>query len=488
METEPHLGDIDIATVKTRSVSGIVTLISRSFVQRLISTGGFFLLSIFLARPEIGLFIAINEVVSILGYFSDVGLAASLIRKREKISISELRTTFTIQQIIVLTLLVIALVLSPKLINYYHIQGSGVFLFFSLLLAFFLSSLKTIPSVILERQLKFGTLATVEVAESIAFYTLSVFLAWKGWGVSAYAVGVLGRSLLGTFVLYRLSPWPIGLSIHRPDLKPLLAFGLPYQLNSLLAVVKDRFTSAFLWKVIGADGVGIIGWAQTWSQLPLRFIMDNVTKVTFPALAHMQSNPQELKRAIEKSLLFTTFFTFPLFSGMAVLTPQLVKIIPNYSKWEPALLPLALLCFNSAFAAVSTPLTNVLNAIGKIKINTYLMIMWTVLTWTLVPYLSIKYGYRGTAYATALIALSSIVPVVIVKRYTGFSLLNSVGKPFLAMLGLLIISVVLSRVLPSTLPSLILTIFVSGLVYLLIVIALVGQEFLIDAQKILSRK
>src|SRR3989338_7065024 len=115
MDAEVTLGDVDLATVKARSLTGVVTLISRSFILQLVATGGFFLLSIFLGRPEIGLFIAVNDLVSILGYFSDIGLAASLIQKKDKVSLSDLRTTFTLQQIIVVVLIGLTIGLTPWL-------------------------------------------------------------------------------------------------------------------------------------------------------------------------------------------------------------------------------------------------------------------------------------------------------------------------------------------------------------------------------------
>lgn len=486
MEVETHLGDADLSQVKTRSVKGVITLISRSFIQRLISTVGFILLSAFLGIPEIGLFIAVNDLVSILGYFSDIGLAASLIQKKEKVSIEDLRTTFTLQQCLVGCLVLIAVIISPFLIKYYQIEGGGVFLFFSLLLAFILSSLKTIPSVTLERQLRFEILATVEVVENLIFYVVAVLLAWKGAGVSAYAIAVLLRGIVGTALLYRLAPWPIGFGFSRSSLKSLLSFGLPYQLNSLMAVVKDRFVNIVLWRIIGAGGVGTIGWAQSWAQLPLRFIMDNVTKVTFPAYSRMQSHPEELRRAIEKSLFFITLLTFPILAALSTLTPVLLALIPRYQKWEVALVPLVLYSFNSALAAISTPLTNTLNAIGKVKINTYLMIMWTLLTWALTPLLAIKYGYLGVAYATGIIALSSLVPIIVVQRLTHFSLVRSVLKPLLAVIVMILITLYLRSVLPVTFANLTVMIVVSGLVYLLVCLALVGQELVTDTRKLLN--
>lgn len=486
MAEEITLGDVDLASIKSRSLIGTITLISRSFFVQIIATAGLFFLTVFLGRPEIGLFIAVNDMVSILGYFSDIGLAASIVQKKTQVTLSDLRTSFTLQQILVLVLIGITLLLVPALSTYYHISGSGLWLLYALLTGFFLASLKTIPSVILERHLRFEILATVEIIENIIFYFVAVLLAWRGFGVAAYAWAVLLRGLVGTILLYLLSPWKVGFEISRPSLKILLSFGLPYQINTLLATVKDRFLNIFLWRIIGADGVGIIGWAQSWSQKPLRFIMDNVTKVTFPSFSRLQDHPQELKHGIEKMLFFICFLTFPVVGGMAVLAPQLVGLIPKYDKWAVALIPLSLYCLNSALAGISTPMTSVLNALGKVKTNTYLMIMWTALTWIITPILAIKFHYLGVAYATGIISLTSFIPVIIVRKYVKFDLNSTIIKPAAATIGMLVISLLITKLLPQNLTYFITNILVSGLSYLVLSYLFIGSALFNDAARLID--
>ena len=484
MAEEVTLGDVDLTTVRARTISGIVTLVSRSFLLQIVATGGFFALSIYLGRPEIGLFIAINDLVSILGYFSDVGLAASLIQKKEKVTLADLRTTFTIQQLLVVVLIGVVVLFLPWMTEYYAISGPGLWLLYSLLGAFFLASLKTIPSIVLERQVKFEVLAAVEVIETLVFYILAVVLAIRGAGVMAYAWAVIARGLVGTLLIYLLSPWRIGFGISKGSLKSLLSFGVPYQINSLVASVKDRFINIILWRIIGADGVGIIGWAQTWSQKPLRFIMDNVTRVTFPSFARLQDHPQELKRGIERTLFFISLLIFPMLAGMTILAPILVQLVPRWTKWSLALTALGLYAWNSAWASISTPLTNTLNALGKVKINTILMVMWTALTWILVPWLARMYGYNGVAYATAIIAVSSIVPVLIVQKLTHFSLLAAVGKPILATIAMGIVTWAMARVFSASWISLAANIAISSLVFVAAAYLLLGKQLVSDAQSL----
>ena len=257
--------EIDLPTVKDRAVKGVVALTGRTFLLQIVSFFGFFLLTVFLGTAEIGLFFAISELVAILGYFSDIGLAAALIQKKEKPDIKDIRSTFTIQQGLVLTLVALVFLLTPFLRSFYEISQPGVFLLWALTLSFFLASLKTIPSVLLERKLRFDLLVVVEIIEALLFYGIAVLLAWKGFGVVSYAWAVLARGLAGVILIYLLSPWQIGFAFEKQSLKHLLKFGVPYQANTFLAVVKDRLMNVFLWKIIGAQGVGILGWAQKWA-------------------------------------------------------------------------------------------------------------------------------------------------------------------------------------------------------------------------------
>jgi len=476
--------EIDLHSVKQRAIKGVVVLSGRMFILQTVSFFGFFLLTVFLGKAEIGLFFAISELVAILGYFSDIGLAAALIQKREKPSLKDIRSTFTIQQILVLTSMAIILALSPWLRNFYNIDQAGLFLLWALVLSFFLASLKTIPSVLLERKLRFDLLVVVEIVESFLFYGIAVFLAWRGWGVSSYAWAVLLRGIVGVILIYLLSPWPIGLAFEKESLRHLLKFGVPYQANTFLAVVKDRLMNIFLWKIIGATGVGILGWAQKWAQMPLRFVMDSVMKVTFPAYARMQDHKEELSKGVEKTLFFVSLIIFPMLMGILILAKPLVSLIPKYGKWEVALLALYLFIINSAFASVTTPLTNALNAIGKIKVVFKLMVMWTVLTWIIYPLLAIKYGFNGVALAAAIVSLTSVVAIWVAKHYLVFNFFKSIIKPTLASILMGGLIFILSSFLAKNILSLLFLVIISSLFYFALIYLMVGKDFITDTKKL----
>jgi len=476
--------EMNLAAVKNRAIKGVVFLSGRMFLLQAISFFGFFLLTVFLGKEEIGLFFAVSELVAILGYFSDVGLAAALIQSKEKPTTQEIRSTFTIQQALVISLLILTLALTPWLKNFYHINQAGIFLLGSLLFGFFMSSLKTIPSVLLERKLRFDLLVVVELVEALLFYGIAVWLAWRGGGIASYAWAILIRSLAGVVLIYLLSPWRIGFAFEKKSLRRLLRFGVPFQANTFLAVIKDRLMNIFLWKLIGASGVGILGWAQKWAQMPLRFIMDSVMKVTFPAYARMQDHQEELGKAIEKTLFFVSLAVFPMLIGIGLLAKPLIFLIPQYGKWEVALIALYFFLINSALGALTTPLTNALNAIGRIKVVFKLMIMWTVLTWAIYPFLAIKYGFNGVAAGAALVSLSSVFAIIIAKHYLKFNFWRAVLKPTLASLIMGFFLFLSIWFLKINLWILLALIIISIFFYFILVYLMVGKQLLADIKKL----
>lgn len=423
---------LEYQEVKRRSISGVLALISRTFVIQIISFVATLALTIFLSPNIYGIFYLVSSVVNFLSFFSDVGLAAALIQKKETVTKKDLATTFSVQQILVLSLLTILFAVSPFIRTQYGIDQPGMYLLFAMGISLFLSSLKTIPSIMLEREIKFNKLILPQILETLAFNFVAVFFAWKGYGITAFTYAVLVRGIVGLVTMYLVYPWKPVIGIYKESLSSLLRFGLPYQANTFLAVLKDDGMTIILTKIIGTTGLGYIGWASRWAGLPLRIVMDNLTKVSFPTFARLQHDKEKLARAIEVSLKYMCLAAFPILVGMGFFALPLVNLIPRYTKWLPALIPLYIYLYNSAWASISTSLTNLLNATGHIKQTFKLMLMWTGLTWVTMPFLALKFGYLGVSYAVAIIATSSIVTIFMARKYVHFNLINILKTPLAA--------------------------------------------------------
>lgn len=469
--------EIELETVKERSVKGIVALTTRTFFLQAVNFVGIFLLTIYLSPSVFGVFYVVSAIISFFTYFSDIGLAAALIQKKETLTDSDLKTTFTVQQTLIISIVIFVYLLSGRIAKFYNLDDSSLLLLQVLAFSLFLTSLKTIPSVLLERKLEFQKLIIPQLAETIVFNAVAVVLAKAGRGVESFTYAVLARSIVGLVLMYIISPWKIGFDFSKKTLGKLLSFGLPYQINTFMALVKDDLMTIFLGKVIGPAGLGFVGWSKKWAEAPLRFFMDNVIKITFPAFSRLQGNPEKLKKAVEISFFAISSLVFPALAGLSLLAPSLVSVIPKYAKWEPALTSLYLFGISSLWAALSTPLTNLLNAVGRIKTTFKLMIMWTALTWGLTPLLAIKIGFLGVALSQALIGFTGVIVIYIVKKIIDIDVVGSLKGSVISTLVMSLTTIMLVELLPKDLPAVLFIILIAVTVYFFVLSWVEREKF-----------
>jgi len=477
----------EVETIKTQTTHNILFLTLRNFGIQAISALGFFLLTILLGTGDVGLFAIVAESIGILGYFSDIGLASALIQQKEEPDTLSLRTTFTVQQILVFLCLVSVAIFYPRLSLARGYGSKELWIMLSLCFAFAVASLKTIPSVRLERHLNFKLISTIDILENTLFYIIAVIFAYLGFGVYSYAIATFIRSTVGLVTIYYFSSWPIGFAFSPKTAKKLFSFGIPFQLNSLISMAKDRFSNLFVAGILGRESFGLLSWAQKGPRIPLSF-MDAIMRVTFPTFSRLQDEKEFLKKSLEKSTFFISLIVFPSLLGICLIAPDFINLIPKYGKWAPAIIPLYFYATSYAIASVTTPITNAFNATGKIKTTTKLMVMWTVLTWIFYPILSLNFGYTGTAVAALIVGLSSFVVWHLAAKYFQVSIFKTILHPLIASLLILLFLSPLSYLSLSPLLSISLKISFAVLIYAIYQFIFNRSELLWFYQQLLKVK
>lgn len=467
--------DIDVQVVARKSVQGIAALVSRTFLVQLLSIASNFILTLYLEPSMFGVFFVVSAINMFLAYFQDIGLAALIIQKKSEPTLAELRTTFTIQQVLVLTIIVLTLFLIPQIQTIFHLSQEGIYVLYAYLASFFLSSLKTIPTVLLERRLDFQKLVIPQIVENATYSICLIIFAVNGFGINTFTIAILARSIIGLPIIYALQSWPIGFAFQKHIFKDLVSLGSPFQANSILALVKDDLLNLYIGATLPLTQVGYIGFGQKWAFMPLRLVMDNVIKVTFPAYSRLQHDKEALRLVVEKALFLTALFIFPIVVGFILFSPYFVSYIPKYQKWEPALFSLAFFSLNALFASISVPLTNFLNAIGKVKTTLKFMVGWTILTWVLTPLFITLFGYNGVAVASFLVAASVLIILIPVKKHLSFSFTKPIKTPLFAALCMAVFVFLIQGMVNSFL-SLGVAIGMSSIVYGVVMLLFAKEE------------
>lgn len=441
-EVEAVMDPVDVADLKKKSVSGAASYMARTLVLHGISLAALSLLAAYLTANDFGIYGIVTQIIGLLTFFSDIGFGSALIQKKTEPTTTEYRAVFTVQQLLSwfifgCTVLIAALgFLTPK------IGWQGNLVLMALGFSFPLVTLKTIPSVMLERRLDFGKLVIPQILEQLVYNGLLIVLAINGWGVLSYFYAVLGRAIIGVISMWYLQRWPIGFSLDQAAIKRMLGSGAKFQLNDFLARLKDQLFFLVLGLYLPTDTFGYITLSKTFSMLPYQLSVQNVIAITFPTYARLQHDKQLLRKAIEKTLFFIALLTFPMIVGMCIFIFPITELIPKYAKWQPALFTFVLLTLSIGWGAISTPLTNTLNAIGHINTTLKLMVMWTVLTWALTPIFVWWLGFNGVAVATFLISFSSILPIYYVRKIVPINVWDQTWRQLLAAGGMALVGYV----------------------------------------------
>ncbi len=472
--------------IKGKTIRSIVALTSRTVFLQAISLVAFFLLGIFLSPQAVGIFIAVSALMRIFSLFTDLGLGAALVQKHEDLDSDDLKNTFTIQEILIVAVVAIGFLLAPQVSNFAHLDHDGIFLYKVLLITLFLSSLKAIPSILLERKLAFERQVIPQIVEALVFNILVVVLAYKGLGVSAYSWSILVSSIVGLPIYYIVSPWMPSFGISLGKIKQLLSYGLAYQAKSFLAVFKDDLLIVFLNNLVGPSGIGFWGWAQRWSYSPFRLLVDSVTKVTFPAYSRVQHDKELLRTGIEKSLFAISSALFPVLVLMSILIGHLIYLIPKYAKWEAALPSFYFLAAGAAISGLSNILVNALDATGRVKTTLGLMIVWIVATWVLTLTFVSKFGFTGISIASFLVTLTIVLTIYLVKRAVKFNFLEFVWPAAVSSLVMGVVMILFFGFLTNSYFSLVIIGSIGVITYILMMLLLAREKIITNLKIILK--
>ncbi len=425
--------DEEISQIKRRGVLSAGSLFFQSSFSAALGFIAFFILTLKSGTYLLGVYNTVLAMISFFSYFTNLGLAAAIIQKPE-VKKEDLSTAFYIQLLLSVVAIIAGFFLTGYIFKFYKdLPPNAVYLYWGLLISFFFLSLKTIPSVLLEKKIKIYKVVVVQMVENTVFYLAVIIFSLLGYDIYSLLIAVLARSIIGVILIYFMQPWAPSLTFSWASAKGLLSYGIPFQGNSFLALVKDDLLIIYLGGVIGFRELGVVAFAKKYAEFSIRLIMDNLNRVAFPIFSRFQKDKAMLKKSVEKILLYQSIVIFPAIVGLVFVFGSVLKIIPGYfDKWNVALFSFYFFSLSAFFVSLYSPFINLFNAIGKVKTSLLFMVLWTVLTWALVPLFTRLLGFNGISVAFFVMSLTFIFVILTAKRTVDFSLMKSYRAPLLA--------------------------------------------------------
>ena len=220
-------------------------------------------------------------------------------------------------------------------------------------------SARSVPVALLERDLRYGTIAVAEVLDQVSFYLLAIPAAVLGLGLPGVLAALAVRSIPSAILVHRRRPSPLLGAGHRRELRDLLAFARPTAGSAGLVLLDGLIPLA----VLGAS-----------HERPLAFMLTTATiagyaatlqivaqRIGFASLARLQADPAGFRLAAGRAAMVSTVVIVGVIFGLAGLSSIWLPVMFGPT-WEAAAWVMALLGVTMLMQSPVNIATALLNA------------------------------------------------------------------------------------------------------------------------------
>jgi O-antigen/teichoic acid export membrane protein len=228
---------------------------------------------------------------------------------------------------------------------------------------FLVSSFRSVPSALLQKDLRFKLLSVIEGSRSVTLAIVTVLAAWMGFRYWTLVIGTVAGAVIDTILTLSRRRCPF-------------AWPRPGSLRHAIRFTGHIVTSRLAWycyssadlvvsgRVLGEGALGVYSLAWNLANIPvdkIAGVLNNVTPALFSAV---QNERALLRRYVLNLSEGISLIAFPVGLGLGLVAPEFVLALLG-QKWEPAVVTLRLLAFFASFRCLAPMIPVALNAIGE---------------------------------------------------------------------------------------------------------------------------
>jgi O-antigen/teichoic acid export membrane protein len=302
-------------------------------VNFVLRVGSVMILARLLDPADFGLVGMVTVITGVFSLFKDAGLSTVTIQ-RATMSDEQLSTLFWLNLVVGAFLAGLGVVLAPVLSTFYH-EPRLFWVTMVLALGFLLNGAGVQHSALLQRQMRFGAMATVETIALMASIAVGIGMALTGaryWALVVMTVTLPGVATAGFWIAAR---WLPGLPTRGTGLRSMTKFGGTVTLNSLVVYAGYNMDKLLLGRLWGAAVLGIYGRAYQLINIPTDNLNSAVGNVAVSALSRLQDDRDRFKSYFLKGYTLTLVLTVPVTIFCAMFADDLIFVLLG-SKWKDA--------------------------------------------------------------------------------------------------------------------------------------------------------
>lgn len=304
-----------------------------------------FAVSIALARiltpTDFGIFALVMFFVALSQILVDRGFSTVIVQRSVE-SAEEKTAIFWYTIIVSLFIAAIMFLIAPWFARFFDHPVLKPLLYLSAAVVP-LNALASVPTALLQRDLRFDVIAKSGLAASIIGGVTAVVAASLGAGVWSFAIQAAIYSILNSTLIWIMGRWSPMRGMRLASGRHLIGFGSFVTIAGLLDVLYIHGSSLIIGRLHGAADLGFYNRAQNLQNLPGGILAAIVNRVALPLFAKMEDLAalRDYMRIVQGAIML---INLPLMAALIVMPDLLIEVLYG-AKWLFTAPILAILAF-----------------------------------------------------------------------------------------------------------------------------------------------
>ena len=270
---DKHLNtDHLLSDLKGRTISGTFITIAAQAIKFLLNLAFIMALARLLSPKDFGLYAMVTTMMGFLWIFQDIGLSTATVQRQE-ISHAQVSNLFWVNVGVggVVTLVVAA---SAPAIAWFYREPRLIGITLALSITFLLTTSAVQHIALLNRQMRFGAIATIEVTCVLGGYLTGIGMALSGYGYWALVGANLMQVVIRLVLSWLISGWQPRLFSRNAQTRHLLSFGANITIGNLINTLARGLDNVLIGRFFGPVAVGLYSQSFHPSHAPAGTIHD----------------------------------------------------------------------------------------------------------------------------------------------------------------------------------------------------------------------
>jgi O-antigen/teichoic acid export membrane protein len=355
-------GESPLDTLQPKVISGVKWSYFSNFLARGIQPLTLIVLTRLLTPEDFGVMAMALTVTGFIRLFKDVGLGQALIQHRGQTE-EVADTVFWLHLLFGIVWLGSVWIAAPFVATYYHREEVTPILR-TLGLLFVVYPFSDVPLNILVRDLEFRALFFRQVAPLLFSSSVSIVLAYVGFGVWALVFGSLVGAVATAIVVLRVSDWRPGFRYNIQILANVLKFGTHVSIQNIFGWLTMSVDQVFVGRFLGAQSLGVYRMGFILGDMPWSLISGPFNTVLYPVLCKAGVGVSVVKRQYLSFLRWASLLNIPAGVALMFLAPSFVPLLLS-QKWAGVTPVLQLIALAGVIASLVTMNPEAYKAIGR---------------------------------------------------------------------------------------------------------------------------